>query len=86
MNIAVTSASGQLGAAIIHQLIKELGPAKLTGIARTPENAAHLGINIRKANYNNRQDFENALAGMDAVILLSGNAAPEARIPRRRGQ
>lgn len=52
MKIAVTSASGQLGAAIIRHLIPEIGNKNVIGIARTPEKAQHLGIEIRKGDYN----------------------------------
>lgn len=52
MKIAVTSASGQLGSAIAKQLIKEIGKDSVIGIARTPEKANHLGIEIRKGDYN----------------------------------
>ncbi|MCM4158274.1 NAD(P)H-binding protein, partial [Gramella sp. AN32] len=61
MKIAVTSASGQLGSAISKQLIKEIGKDNVIGIARTPEKAKNLGIEIRKGDYNNRQDFDRAL-------------------------
>ncbi|MEP2276251.1 MAG: SDR family oxidoreductase [Reichenbachiella sp.] len=84
MKIAVTSASGQLGAAIVKQLIKEIGSNYVVGIARTPENAKHLGIEIRKGDYNNREQFDEALKGIDTVLLVSGMDAPEKRIQQHR--
>lgn len=39
MKIAVTSASGQLGSAIVKQLIEEIGKEQVIGIARTPKKA-----------------------------------------------
>lgn len=84
MKIAVTSASGQLGAAIVQQLVKEIGKDNVIGIARTPEKAKHLGVEIRKGDYNHRQDFEKALQGVDAVLLVSGMDEPQKRIPQHR--
>lgn len=82
--IAVTSSSGQLGAAIVKQLIAEIGKDNVIGIARTPEKAAHLGIEIRRGDYNNRQQFDEALKGIDAVLLVSGMDAPQKRIQQHR--
>ena len=84
MKIAVTSASGNLGASIINHLIDEIGNENVIGIARTPEKAKHLGIEIRKGDYNNRQDFDTALKGMDAVLLVSGMDEPQKRIQQHR--
>ena len=82
--IAVTSASGQLGTAIAKQLIKEIGKDHVIGIARTPEKARHLGIEIRQGDYNNLQQFDEALQGVDAVLLVSGMDAPQKRIQQHR--
>ncbi|PWJ58432.1 NAD(P)H dehydrogenase (quinone) [Dyadobacter jejuensis] len=84
MKIAVTSASGHLGKAIAQKLIKELGKDKVIGIARTPEKAQDLGIEIRKGDYNNRADFDDALEGIDAVLLVSGMDEPSKRIQQHR--
>ena len=84
MKIAVTSASGHLGASIIKHLIKEIGKENIIGIARTPEKAKHLGIEIRKGDYNNREDFDAALQGVDAVLLVSGMDEPLKRIEQHR--
>ncbi|WP_432410031.1 SDR family oxidoreductase [Rasiella sp. SM2506] len=84
MKIAVTSASGQLGSAIVKELIEQIGKDNVIGIARTPENAKHLGIEIRKADYDNRQDFDKALQGIDTVLLVSGMAEPQKRIQQHR--
>lgn len=84
MKIAVTSVSGQLGAAIANQLIKTIGKANVVGIARTPEKAQHLGIEIRKGDYNSREQFNEALVGINAVLLVSGMDAPDKRIEQHR--
>ncbi|OWW24996.1 NAD(P)-dependent oxidoreductase [Zobellia sp. OII3] len=84
MTIAVTSASGQLGASIVRQLINEIGKENVIGIARTPEKAAHLGVEVRKGDYNSRQDFDAALKGIDTVLLVSGMDDPKKRIQQHR--
>lgn len=84
MKIAVTSVSGQLGAAIANQLIKTIRKANVVGIARTPEKAQHLGIEVRKGDYNSREQFNEALVGIDAVLLVSGMDAPDKRIEQHR--
>lgn len=84
MKIAVTSASGQLGSAIAKQLIREIGKDNVIGIARTPVKAKHLGIEIRKGDYNNRKDLDKALQGVDAVLLVSGMDEPQKRIQQHR--
>lgn len=84
MKIAVTSASGQLGSSIVKDLIKEIGTANVVAIARTPEKAKHLGVEVRKGDYNNRQELEAALNGVDAVLLISGMDEPQKRIQQHR--
>lgn len=84
MKIAVTSASGKLGASIVKHLINLIGKENVIGIARTPEKAAHLGVEIRKGDYNSREQLNAALQGVDAVLLVSGMDAPDKRIVQHR--
>lgn len=84
MKIAVTAANGQLGSAIVDELIKEIGRENVIGIVRTPEKAFHLGTEIRKGDYNSREDFDSALKGVDSVLLISGMDDPEKRIQQHR--
>lgn len=84
MKIAVTSVSGQLGSAIAKELIQEIGKENLIGIARTPEKAKHLGIEIRKGDYNSREQFNAALIDVDALLLVSGLDKPDLRIQQHR--
>ncbi len=84
MKIAVTSASGQLGAAIVKALIQEIGKENVVAIARTASKAEHLGVEVRKGDYNSREDFNAALKGIDKVLLVSGMDDPRKRIPQHR--
>lgn len=84
MKIAVCSASGQLGSAIVNQLKAQIGAEQVIGIARTPAKAEKLGIEIRKGDYNSLEEFKVALKGVNKVLLVSGMDAPEKRIPQHR--
>lgn len=84
MKIAVTSASGQLGSTIVQQLMKTVGKDQVVGVARTPAKATHLGIEIRKGDYNNYEDFLKAFKDIDKVLLVSGMDKPENRIRQHR--
>lgn len=84
MKVAVTTASGKLGGEIIKNLISEIGAENVIGIARTPEKAIHLGVEIKKGDYNNKKDFDIVLKGVDVVLLVSGMDAPDKRIEQHR--
>ena len=84
MKIAVTSVSGQLGASIVKALIKEIGKENVIGIARTPEKAKYLGVEVRNGDYNSPEDFDAALKGVDKLLLVSGMDQPQKRIQQHR--
>ena len=84
MKVAVTTASGQLGGAIIHALIPEIGKENIIGIARSPDKADLPGIEIRKGDYNSLEEFQAALKGVDVVLLVSGFDHPDKRIEQHR--
>lgn len=84
MKIAVTSASGKLGGAIVKQLIQEIGKENVVAIARRPQRAQHLGVEVRKGDYNEPDQLKAALAGVDKVLLVSGMDEPQKRIQQHR--
>ncbi|MGB0917335.1 MAG: NAD(P)H-binding protein [Flavobacteriales bacterium] len=84
MKVAVTAVNGKLGSVIAKRLITEIGSANVVGFARTPEKAKHLGIEIRKGDYNSPQDFEDGLKGIDRLLIISGMDAPTARVQQHR--
>ena len=84
MKIAVTAASGNLGSAIIEQLKKNTRQENIVGIARTVSKAKHLGVEIKKGDYDQKADFDKALKGIDTLLIVSGLAHPDIRIQQHR--
>ena len=84
MTIAVTAVSGQLGRAIAQELEARLGRESVLGLARTPGNAKGLGIEVRPGDYNQPDQLEASLAGVDSVLVVSGMDAPDKRIQQHR--
>jgi len=84
MKVAVTTASGQLGSAIINALIPEIGKENVVGIARSPQKIANPEVEIRKGDYNSKEEFDLALKGMEVLLLVSGMDHPDKRIGQHR--
>lgn len=77
-------AGGGLGSAIIKALKNEIDTDDIIGIARTPSKASYLGVEIRKADYNSKTEFIEALKGVNTLLIISGRDAPENRIGQHR--
>lgn len=84
MSYAVTAASGKLGAAIVQALKSMHGAEAVVGLARTPDNARDLGVEVRPGDYEQPEQLTKSLAGVDAVLLVSGMDAPDKRIQQHR--
>ncbi len=84
MKIAVTAANGKLGTEIVKATVALLSKENVIGLARTPDKAKHLGIEIRPGDYNDKNILEKSLQSVDAVLLVSGMDAPEKRIEQHR--
>lgn len=84
MRYAVTAVSGQLGQEIVRKLIERTDHASVIGLARTPGNAPELGIEVRPGDYDQPDALRTSLAGVDALVLVSGMAPPEDRIGQHR--
>ena len=84
MTIAVTAVTGQLGAAIAEALIAMNTGETIVGLARSPEKAKGLGIEVRPGDYDDAEQLRASLPGVDTMLLVSGMAAPEDRIGQHR--
>ncbi|WP_067815569.1 SDR family oxidoreductase [Nocardia inohanensis] len=75
MTVAVTGATGQLGRLVVEALLeKNAGP--VVALVRDPAKAADLaakGVDVRQASYDDPEALDRALAGVDRVLLVSGN-------------
>ncbi|GAB2819283.1 SDR family oxidoreductase [Actinocorallia aurea] len=73
----VTGATGHLGRLVVRALLgRGVPPADVVAIARTPENAAdlrELGVVVRQGDYDRPETLTDALAGVDRLLLVSGN-------------
>ena len=84
MKIAVTAASGNLGKAIVEQLLKTVNNEQVVAIARSPEKLHFLEVEARRGDYNNRKQYDDALKDIDTLLLVSGRDAPDERIEQHR--
>ncbi len=84
MKIAVTAASGKLGAAIVKSVADLISAENVIGLARTPENAKHLGVDVRSGDYSDKEALEKSLQDVDVLLLVSGNDDPTKRIEQHR--
>lgn len=84
MTIAVTAASGQLGASIARVLVDMNTGEPIIGLARNPRKAGDLGIEIRPGDYDDTGQLRSSLEDVDTLLLVSGMAAPDVRIGQHR--
>lgn len=82
--VAVTAASGNLGAEIVKSAIDLVGRDRVVGLARTPSKARSLGVEIRPGDYSSPEQLEASLRGIDAVLLVSGMDPPDERAEQHR--
>lgn len=73
MTIAITGATGQLGQIVVEKLKNRLGADQIVALARSPEKAAGLGVEVRAFDYNAAHTLAPALAGVDQLLLISGS-------------
>jgi len=73
MKIAVTGATGQLGRLVVEQLKSRTSADNIVALVRTPEKALDLGVNARDFDYNQTEGLEEALNGVDTLLLISGS-------------
>lgn len=81
--IVVTGATGKLGRLVIQQLRQKVPANQIAAAVRSPEKAADLGVQVRRADYDQPDTLATALAGADKLLLISaseiGKRAPQHR-------
>jgi NAD(P)H dehydrogenase (quinone) len=71
---AITGVTGHLGRLVVQELLARGVPATdVVALARTPEKATDLGVPVRRADYSDPATLPEALAGVDVLLLVSGN-------------
>jgi NAD(P)H dehydrogenase (quinone) len=75
MSIAITGATGQLGRLVVQSLKDKVPASVLVALVRSPEKATDLGVAAREADYDRPETLDRALAGVDVLLLISGDAA-----------
>jgi NAD(P)H dehydrogenase (quinone) len=84
MTYAVTAVSGQLGCEIARKLRALPGGTPVIGLARSPGKVTDLGIDVRPGDYDLPAQLQSSLAGVTALVIVSGMAPPEDRIQQHR--
>jgi NAD(P)H dehydrogenase (quinone) len=77
---AVTGASGQLGKLVLEELLQKVEANDVVAIVRDPSKIsdyAAKGVQVRHGDYDDPASLESALAGVDRLLLISGNALGE---------
>jgi NAD(P)H dehydrogenase (quinone) len=75
--IAVTGASGHLGRLVIEALLAGNTPAnRIVALVRDPEKISDFaarGVEVRRADYTQKDSLEAALKGIERLLLISSN-------------
>ncbi len=74
--IAITGATGHLGGTVIDQLLTKTPASEIIAIVRNKEKASNLqtlGVQVREADYLNKEALTTAFQGVEKVLLISSN-------------
>ncbi|MFD1417633.1 SDR family oxidoreductase [Companilactobacillus keshanensis] len=83
MKYAISAATGHFGQIAIPELLKNINASDITAIVRNTEKAEKIlpaGINIKQADYTDKNDLVEALKGIDKLLFIS--SVPGGEIPR----
>lgn len=74
--IAITGSTGQLGQLVIKELLARVAPGEIVALARNVEKARDVlpaGLSIRRADYSDPASLDEALQGVDKLLLISSS-------------
>lgn len=83
MKIGITGATGHLGRLVVTKLKEKVGPDNLVALVRSPEKAADLGVEARYADYDKPESLQEALAGIDTLLLISASEVGKRAVQHR---
>ncbi|WP_333972367.1 SDR family oxidoreductase [Sphingobium aromaticiconvertens] len=84
--LAITGATGQLGRLVIAALLRTVPAGEIAALVRDVDKASDLaakGVVVREADYNRPETLGPALAGVDKLLLISGNEVGH-RVPQHK--
>ena len=84
--IVVTGATGQLGRLVIQALLKTQSASDIVAAVRSPEKAADLaalGVQVRRADYNEPATLDSAFKGANKLLLISSNELGQRAVQHR---
>lgn len=73
--ILVTGATGQLGTAVIKNLLKKTSASQIAALVRDESKASALkekGVDIRVGSYDDPASLDKAMQGIEKVLLIAG--------------
>jgi NAD(P)H dehydrogenase (quinone) len=73
--ILVTGATGHLGTAVIKNLLEKTSADRIAALVRDESRASALkekGVDIRVGNYDDPASLDNAMQGIEKVLLIAG--------------
>lgn len=73
MKIAITGATGHLGNLVVNKLKEKTSTDNIIALVRSPEKAAHLGVEAREADYNKPETLDRSLIGIESLLLISSS-------------
>ncbi|OUJ76335.1 SDR family oxidoreductase [Hymenobacter crusticola] len=79
--ILVTGATGHLGTAVLQTLLRKTDAAQLAAFVRDEQKAAELkaqGVSLRLGSYEDSASLEQAMQGIEKVLLISGGGEEDA--------
>ena len=69
--ILVTGATGKVGGAVVRHLANNGSVDVIAGV-RSPQKAAHLGVEVRELDFDRPETLESALKDVDRTFFLTG--------------
>lgn len=84
--IAITGVSGQLGQLVVEELLKTVAADQLVAIVRNPAKIqafADRGVQVRAASYEDKAALEQALTGVEKLLLISSSEVGQRAVQHR---